>query len=251
MGLEQGQHGLGIDAGGGQQGVEQGGVWLDPGVLEQTADQRVAVGVSAAAGQADEHVAGGKRSAVDDPAAFHHADAEPCQVVVATLIESGHLGGLAAYQRAAGQFAAAGDALDDPLGHIHVERTGGVVVEEQERLGAGDQHVIDAHGHQILADAIVPVVVDGELQLGADAVGAGDQDGLAVFLGEPGQSGEAAEPGQLLRAARRLGGGSNASDQFVAGLDIHPGVAVSQALRGQFRLPILGLVGSASLPDLH
>ena len=40
--------------------------------------------------------------------------------------------------------------------------------------------VIDAHGHQIDADGVVLLQVDGEAQLGAHPVGAGDQHRLLV-----------------------------------------------------------------------
>src|SRR5687767_3809082 len=80
--------------------------------LEDLADERVAVGVRAARGEAEDGVAGGDRAAVDDARLLHHADAEAGEVVLALGVHAGHLGGLAAEQRAAGELAAARDALD-------------------------------------------------------------------------------------------------------------------------------------------
>ncbi len=123
-----------------------------------------------------------------------------------------------------------GDTFDDPFRHVHVQPAGGVVVEEQKRLGAGDQHVVHAHGHEILADVIVPVVIDGELELGADAVGTRHQDRLPVALGHRGQRCKAAEAGELFRPLRCFAGGRNAAYQLVTGVDVHPGVTVCEPL---------------------
>ena len=58
----------------------------------------------------------------------------------------------------------------------HVELAAGEIVEEEQRLGALRQQVVDAHGDEIDADGGVPAGVDGDLELGADAVVGGDQD---------------------------------------------------------------------------
>ena len=59
---------------------------------------------------------GAMRAAVDDPALLDHADAEAGEVVFALGVHAGHLGGLAADQRAAGLLAALGDAADHARG---------------------------------------------------------------------------------------------------------------------------------------
>jgi hypothetical protein len=43
-----------------------------------------------------------------------------------------------------------------------------------------DQDVVDAHGHQVDADGVVPAELLGQLELGAHAVGGGHQDGFGV-----------------------------------------------------------------------
>ena len=58
----------------------------------------------------------------------------------------------------------------------HRQPAGGVVVEEEQGLGALHHQVVDAHRDEVDADRVVPADLDGELQLGADAVGGGDQD---------------------------------------------------------------------------
>src|SRR3546814_6418674 len=65
-----------------------------------------------------------------------------------------HLRGLAADQRAAGQLAAFRDAADHGHGGVDIELAGGEVVEEEQRLGALHQHVVDAHADQVAADRV-------------------------------------------------------------------------------------------------
>ncbi len=106
--------------------------------------------------------------------AVHGPHREAGQVVVAFAVHARHLRRLAADQGRAGQEAALGDARDHPLGHVHVQLGGGVVVEEHQGLGALGQQVVHAHGYQVDADVVVAARFDGDLQLGADPVGGGD-----------------------------------------------------------------------------
>ena len=48
------------------------------------------------------------------------------------------------------------------------------------RRGAVTEDVIDAHGDGINADGVVFAKGEGNFQFGADAVGAGDEDGVLV-----------------------------------------------------------------------
>ena len=94
--------------------------------------------------------------------------------------QAGVLGGLAADQRAAGQHAALGDALDDggdPLGH---DLAAGDVVGHEQRLGAADHEVVDDHADQVVADGVVPVERLRDRDLGADAVGGGREQRTPV-----------------------------------------------------------------------
>ena len=115
--------------------------------------------------QADDDVAGATFAAVDDALALDDADAEAGEVVVAAVVDAGQLGGLAADQRAAGLPAALGDAGDHARGDVDVERAGREVVEEEQRLGAGDEHVVDAHRDEIDADRVVAPVANAVLSL--------------------------------------------------------------------------------------
>ena len=83
------------------------------------------------------------------------ADDEAGDVVLAVLVEAGHLRRLAAEQRAAVLAAGLGEAFDDLHGHIRIEPAGGEVVEEEERLGALDEDVVDAVIDEVDADRAV------------------------------------------------------------------------------------------------
>jgi hypothetical protein len=77
---------------------------------------------------------------------------------------------------------------------------------------------------EILADRVVAVRQEGDLELRADTVGAGDQDRVGQAGGV--QAEEAAERTDLGEDARRERGARKALDaahRLVAGVDIHPG----------------------------
>ena len=206
--------------------------------------------------QPDQHVARRDVAARQDLAALHGADGKAGEIVVLAGIHARHLGRLAADQRAAGLPAALGDAGDHRARHLHVELSAGEIVEEEQRLGALRQQVVDAHGDEVDADGVVPAGLDGDLELGADAVVGGDQD--RVVEARPlqvEQRAEAAEIGVGARPARRLGQRLDGLDQGVAGIDIDAGVAVGDGRavvpaiwHGSLRtaLPISALLRSRS-----
>ena len=126
-----------------------------------------------------------------------------------------------------GLHAALDDAGDDAFADGDVELAGGEVIQEEQRLGALNDHVVDAHRDQIDAHGVVPLRVDGEAQLGADAVGARYQHRLAVAVQRHlDQRAEAADAPQHLGPHRALHARLDALDQFVAGVDIDPGFAI-------------------------
>src|SRR5579863_10593762 len=95
-------------------------------------------------------------AAVDDRRRLDGADDEACDVVITERVHPWHLGGLPADQRAPRRPAGLGDPLNElrqVLGH---ELAGGVVVEEEERIGAAAQDVVDTVVDQVDAYAAVP-----------------------------------------------------------------------------------------------
>ncbi len=112
-----------------------------------------------------------------------------------------------------------------------VERGGGEIVEEEKRLGALHDEVVHAHRDKVDANRRVLAAFDGDLELGADAVGRRDEHRIAKAggLGVE-QRAEAAEPAH--DAGARCGGcgGLDPLDQARSGVDIDPGVAVGQGI---------------------
>ncbi len=70
----------------------------------------------------------------------------------------------------------------------------------------------------------------GQLELGADAVGAGDQDRLSIAIQRQFKQGtEAAQPAKHTGAPRSGNRRLDAIDQAVSRVDIHAGVPVAEA----------------------
>ena len=89
---------------------------------------------------------------------------------------------LAADERAARLTAALRDAADDLLDVLCTQLADGDVVEEEERLGAAGQHVVDAHRDEVDTYRVVLVGHLGESQLRAHAVGAAHEDRVIHLL---------------------------------------------------------------------
>jgi len=71
------------------------------------------------------------------------------------------------------------------------------------------------------------VEIDRQLQLGTDAVSTRDQHGLFVTLWKFEQAAEAAEAAHYAWAVGAGDAGLDFFDEFVAGIDIHPGITVT------------------------
>nr|GFA99101.1 hypothetical protein [Tanacetum cinerariifolium] len=171
--------------------------------FDDLADQRVAVRMRTGGGQGDQRVAGSDLGAVDDLGFFNHTDTETGQVVVFAFVHAGHFSGFATDQRAAGQLTARTNAGDDLGCGVDVQFAGRVVIKEEQRLGAAHHQIVDAHGDEVDADGVVLVEVQGQTQLGADTVGAADQNRLL--------------PAHHFRALGALGDALDAFDQRFTG----------------------------------
>ncbi|CDN45272.1 hypothetical protein BN871_GZ_00050 [Paenibacillus sp. P22] len=194
---------------------------------QQPAHERVSVAVDAARGQADDSVSRRDRRAVDDLLAVDDADGEAADIVFLRGVHARHLGRLAPDQGAACLHAAFGDAGDDrlDLGRLHLARR--QVIEEEQRLGALHDDVVDAHGDGVDADRVMLVHGKSEHQLRADAVGAGDEHRLLVLvLVEAEHASEAAQAAQHLGAERSFHMLLHPFDRFVARRDVDSGLLV-------------------------
>ena len=180
----------------------------------------------------DERISGGNAPAIDRQGFLDNSDGESGEVVFAGHERVRMLGGFTADECATGLLAARGDALDDLARHRHVEPLANVIVEEEQRLGALDQDVVDAHRDQVHADGVVAVEREGKFELGPDPVGAGDQHRFAIALGQLDQRAEPADAGQDLRAQGTLGEWLDLLDQGIARIDVHTGPPVRERSAG-------------------
>ena len=180
-------------------------------------------------------------------AALGGADREAREVVVARLVEARHLGGLAADQCAFRLPAAFGHAFDDGRTHLGLELSTGEVVEKEQRLGALHDEIVDRHGDEIDADGLVPAGLDGDLDLGADAVGRRHQH--RIGKSRPFEIEQAAESADLGVGAGACGRAYQRLDQLhhaVPGIDIDTGFGIGEALfghRASFALTVGRIVG--------
>ena len=220
---------------GSQQGVPNGGadfrdecVVAKAGSIEQhLPGERVAVGVQAGGRQPYQRVAGDNRSTVDHPGLLDDADDETGDVVLAVGVETRHLRGFAAEQRAAVLAASTRNTGDDLLRDVRRQTPRRDIVEEEHRLGALDEDVVHAVVHEVGADRIVPARHERHLELGADAVGARHQHRLAVSVAvELKQSAERPDIGQHARGERGFRERLDPADGLVARGDVDAGVAV-------------------------
>ena len=162
--------------------------------------------MNARRGEADHRIARRDIGPRQQRAALGGADRKAAEIVIAVLVQAGHFGGLAADQRAAGFPAAFGDAGDDRGRGFRIELAAGEIVEEEQRFGALHDEVVDRHRDQVDADAVMQAGLDRDLELGADAVGGGDQDRVLEAGGlEVEQAAEAADLGIGARRARWRG----------------------------------------------
>jgi len=196
--------------------------------------------VQAVGGQADEDVANLDVLTGDDVGAVDAADDGACQVVFAVGIEAGHLGGLAADEGAAVGAAGLGEPADDGLNRLAVllpELAGGEVVEEEERRGALYGDVVDAVVDQVGANGVVNAEFEGDLELGADAVGRRDEHRLGELLQvKRKQAAEAADFGEYVLVEGFAREHFDALLGAVAGGDVDAGAGVGVRRPGAGRL---------------
>jgi len=121
---------------------------------------------------ADHDVACADVTARQELGLLAHADHEARKIVLARQVHAGHLCGLAAQERAAGEPAAFGDAFHHARRLLDVELRGREVVEEEQRPRAGGHDVVRRHRDEIDPDRVMTVGRERDLELGADAIGA-------------------------------------------------------------------------------
>ncbi len=153
--------------------------------------------MEAAGRQADQDVAVADRLRIEQSVARDAADEESREVVGTGRIHAGHLGGLPAEQRTAMGAAGVGHRADDAREDLRLQRGGGEVVEEEQRLRAHRERIVHAEMHEVGTDALVPIEHARELDLRADPVRRRDEDRV--------RAGELEEPAERADVADDLG----------------------------------------------
>ena len=117
--------------------------------LEYTPHQREAVRMDPSRRKPEHCVACFDACAVDQIVAADDPDTRGCEVEFFLAIDVGHLGGLAADEGDSRDPAHLGCPLDELGDLIEVELRGGHVIQHQQRLRAGRDHVVDAVGRHV------------------------------------------------------------------------------------------------------
>ena len=130
------------------------------------------------------------------------------------------LSSLATDQYAARLLATSSDATDNGLGNTDVEFAAHEVIQEKQRLGTLRQNVIDTHRHQIDADRLMNTGGESNLELSADTVGRGNQNGFTVAASlQIEKRAKTANAGEQSRHFGFLGNAADATHQLIARLD--------------------------------
>ena len=107
------------------------------------------------------------------------------------------------------------------------QAAGGQVVEEEQRLGALHEDVVDAVIDEIGADRVMTPGHERDLQLRADAVGARHQHRITIAIGvQPEKAAERADVRQYARSEGASRDRLDPADGFVAGIDVDPGLPI-------------------------
>ena len=182
-----------------------------------------------AGGQAKHHIASCHLAAIEDLGSLNHAHGKAGQVVFAIGVHAGHLGCFTTNQGAARGLTALGNAAHHGGGRVECKSATGEIIQKEEWLRPLNENVVHTHGHEVDAHGVVPVQGEGQLELGAHAIGAGHQHGLHQPFGQAAQGAEATNAREHLWPHGALGQRLDAVDESVAGIDVHASVAVGQA----------------------
>ncbi len=180
-------------------------------------------------GQPDHRVSGNDALPLRKRVDVHDSDDRSGEIEVVRSIDSGHLGGLAAEQRAIVTAARLGAARHDLGGHFGIEPAHCEIIQEEQRRRVGDEDVVHAVVDEISADLAVTPQLRGNHDLRADAVRRGDQ-GAALVAREPEQPGKPSDGVKLIGVAPASQHLAIARDGFAAGGDAHAraGVAIGR-----------------------
>ena len=163
-------------------------------------------------------------------------------------VDVGELGGLAAQEHAACGSADLGRALDELGDLLQVDRAGGDVVEQEERLGSCREDVVDAVCGEVGAAGLQLPARTREDQLRADAVGGGGEDAPVVEPAEPRERAEARRPVDSTAARRRSTTASPFAIETPADSYVRASATARESSGEARRPPYTRLVAQLALP---
>ncbi len=175
----------------------------------------------------DEDVAFANRFTFDELRFVDDADDEAGDVVVVIAVEAGHLGGLAADQRAAIFLARARHSADDVRHDFRPQTAGRVVIEKKKRTRSLHQDVVDAVAHQVVADGVVNLHRLRDTQLRADTVSRRNKNrrlhSAEIRAKESAEQANVRHDVGRKRAARDV---PNLTEGLILGVDVYARVAI-------------------------
>ena len=161
--------------------------------------------------------------------AFNRANTKTGQIIIAGLIHSGHFRGFPANQRASRLLTAIRDTGDNLFGNAVFQKAGCKIVEKKERFSALYNQIVDTHGNQINSDCVVNAGVDGNFQLGADAIIGSHQQRVAIAgRRQVKNAAKTADRSVCTGAAGRCNKGFDGMHQGIAGININAGIGIGE-----------------------
>ena len=134
------------------------------------------------AGQTEDLIAGPHAARQQGPT-FGRSYREARKVIVTRGVQPWELGGFSPYQGTAGFPTAVGDPGDNGTRLLHREPSRCEVIEKEQWLRPLNHEVVHAHRDEIDSDCAVDTRLNGDLELGADAIRGCDQHRIDITGG--------------------------------------------------------------------
>ena len=144
--------------------------------IEHLPDQRKAVGMNTAGGNADQHVARLDVLSGDHFLLLHNAHREACKIIFLIRHNPGMLCRLTAKERAVCLHAALCNALYNGRNFLRNVLSACNIIQEKQGISACTRNVIDAHGNAVNSYGIMTIHQKCQLLLGSDSIGSGEQN---------------------------------------------------------------------------
>ncbi len=192
--------------------------------LEHAPREGEAVRVNAGRGKPDDDIALVHGRTVDQAVALDDADACRCEVELIVAVDVRELRRLAADERHACRAADLGGAFDELRDLLEVDPVRRDVVEQEQRLRARRDHVVDAVRGHVGPARPQRAAVPGDDRLRPDRVHRGGEQAPLVERIEPGEGAEA-------RGSGRLDGRAETADDGLGGRERDARSGVRAVLR--------------------